>query len=265
MPCLIPKTNGGALQRPEKQLSDQQGSPALKSPFVLRPKKFLSHPWVVKQLEAIWAGTIVFHSAADNLHRQLPAKTQFRSYGTNDDRLAGKATSTSIDSQPARRAATLYNPRDASLFKLSRLRVPRYRNILSTLSFAILLSLFLAVLVERSLEITTLEVIFWFWAAGYILDEIVGFNEQGFSLYIASFWNTFDLGILLILLVHLVLRLYGILMPDVRKHLVANMAYDVLAADAFYCSPVVLCAGSLPLLFATSDRISIHGGGTHPL
>ncbi|EXJ55859.1 hypothetical protein A1O7_08790 [Cladophialophora yegresii CBS 114405] len=201
-------------------------------------KKFLSHPMVVKQLEAIWAGTIVFHSAADNLHRQYPPTSkQLRSYGTSGGNSTSKLVPISIETQPARRAVTLYNPRDASLFKLSRLRVPRYRNILSTLSFAVLLSLFVAVLVERSLEITTLEVIFWFWAAGYMLDEIVGFNEQGFSLYIASFWNTFDLGILVLLLVHLALRLYGILMPDVRKHYVANMAYDVLAADAILLFP----------------------------
>lgn len=32
-------------------------------------KRFLAHPVVVQQLEAIWAGTIVFHSAADSLHR----------------------------------------------------------------------------------------------------------------------------------------------------------------------------------------------------
>lgn len=32
-------------------------------------KKFLAHPLVVQQLEAIWAGTIVFHSASDDLHR----------------------------------------------------------------------------------------------------------------------------------------------------------------------------------------------------
>jgi hypothetical protein len=200
-------------------------------------KKFLSHPMVVKQLEAIWAGNIVFHSAADNLHRQSPTTKQLRSYGTSGGNSTSKPVGISLEPQPARRAVTLYNPRDASLFKLSRLRVPRYRNILSTLSFAVLLSLFVAVLVQRSLEITTLEIIFWFWAAGYMLDEIVGFNEQGFSLYIASFWNTFDLGILVLLLVHLVLRLYGILMPDVRKHYVANMAYDVLAADAILLFP----------------------------
>ncbi|KAJ9604462.1 hypothetical protein H2200_011298 [Cladophialophora chaetospira] len=201
-------------------------------------KKFLSHPMVVKQLEAIWAGTIVFHSAADNLHRQsIPLTEPMRNYGTNGGPRLSKSTSLNLQTQPLRRAVTLYNPRDASLFKLSRLRVPRYRNIFSTLSFAVLLSLFVAVLVERSLEITPLEVVFWFWSAGYMLDEIVGFNEQGFSLYIASFWNTFDLGILVLLLVHLVLRLYGILMPDVRKHFVANMAYDVLAADAILLFP----------------------------
>ncbi|OAP62919.1 hypothetical protein AYL99_02146 [Fonsecaea erecta] len=200
-------------------------------------KKFLSHPMVVKQLEAIWAGTIVFHSAADSLHRPLPTASRPRSYGTNDGGLPTKPAPVNNDPRIPRRAVTLYDPRDASLFKLSRLRVPRYRNILSTLSFAVLLSLFVAVLVQRSIEITTLEVIFWFWAAGYMLDEVVGFNEQGFSLYIASFWNTFDLGILLILVIHLALRLYGILMPDVRKHTVAHMAYDVLAADAILLFP----------------------------
>lgn len=201
-------------------------------------KRFLAHPLVVKQLEAIWAGTIVFHSAADNMHRVVPfmrQQQQPRLYGTTET--GAPARTTQGSGPPLRRAVTLYNPRDASLFKLSRLRVPRYRNILSTMSFAVLLILFVAVLVERSLEISTLEVVFWFWAAGYMLDEIVGFNEQGFGLYLASFWNTFDLGILLILLVHLALRIYGIVMPDVKKHTVANLAYDVLAADAILLFP----------------------------
>lgn len=202
-------------------------------------KRFLSHPVVVKQLEAIWAGSIVFHVAADNLHRQLPTSRPLRSYGTNEIYRSTKMGSidSQVDEQYPRRAVTLYNPRDASLFKLSRLRVPRYRNIMSTISFAVLLSLFVAVLVQRSLEITPLEVVFWFWAAGFMLDEIVGFNEQGFSLYLASFWNVFDLGILLILFIHLALRIYGIVMPDVKKHMVANMAYDVLAADAILLFP----------------------------
>lgn len=214
-------------------------------------KRFLAHPLVVQQLEAIWAGSIVFHSSADNLHRspQKITPNQNRGYGTIGNR--GPVLQASQDRlQPAkqrdhlepvtftvRRSVTLYDPHDASLFKLSRLRVPRYRQFLSTCSFAILLGLYLAVLIERSLEITALEVVFWFWSAGFMLDEVVGFNEQGFSLYIMSFWNTFDVGILLLLACYYFMRLYGILMPDVRKHAVADMAYDLLASNAVLLFP----------------------------
>jgi hypothetical protein len=99
-----------------------------------------------------------------------------------------KATADLPASALLRRTVTLYDPHDSSLFKLSRLRVPRYRNFFSTLSFGIMLGLFLAVLAEKSDDITVLEVIFWFWSAGYMLDEIVGFSEQGFGLYIMSVW-----------------------------------------------------------------------------
>ncbi|KAL8760009.1 MAG: hypothetical protein Q9199_000385 [Rusavskia elegans] len=224
---------------------------ALEVAIRAQSKRFLAHPLVVQQLEAIWAGSIVFHSAADNLHRP-PAKVipnQNRGYGATGSR--GPVLQASPERlQPAkqrdhlnpvavtvRRSVTLYDPRDASLFKLSRLRVPRYRQFLSTCSFAILLGLYLAVLIERSLTITPLEVIFWFWSAGFMLDEVVGFNEQGFSLYIMSFWNAFDLGILLLLMCYYGMRLYGILMPDVRKHQTANMAYDLLAANAVLLFP----------------------------
>ncbi|KAL8943024.1 MAG: hypothetical protein Q9216_001312 [Gyalolechia sp. 2 TL-2023] len=223
-------------------------------------KRFLAHPLVVQQLEAIWAGSIVFHSAADNLHRspERVVPNQNRGYGAIGSR--GPVLHGSPERlQPAkqrdhrdpvavtiRRTVTLYDPREASLFKLSRLRVPRYRQFLSTASFAILLGLYLAVLIERSLTITPLEVIFWIWSAGFMLDEVVGFNEQGFSLYIASFWNAFDLGILLLLVCYYGMRLYGILMPDARKHHTANMAYDLLAANA-----VLL----FPRLFSVLDHV----------
>lgn len=214
-------------------------------------KRFLAHPLVVQQLEAIWAGNIVFHSAADNMHRspQKVTPNQNRGYGTTG---TGQPVLQASPGrlQPAkqrdhresvtffvRRSVTLYDPKDASLFKLSRLRVPRYRQFLSTLSLAILLGLYLAVLIERSLEITTLEVVFWFWSAGFMLDEVVGFNEQGFSLYIMSFWNSFDVGILMLLISFYCMRLYGIVMPDTRKHKVADMAYDLLATNAVLLFP----------------------------
>ena len=205
----------------------------------------------MQQLEAIWAGTIVFHSAADNLHRPPEKVTpnQNRGYGTigargamlqaSPDRLQPAKQRDHLDpvTFSVRRSVTLYDPRDASLFKLSRLRVPRYRQFLSTCSLAVLLGLYLAVLIERSLTITALEIVFWFWSAGFMLDEVVGFNEQGFSLYIMSFWNAFDLGILLLLIAYYCMRLYGLLMPDVRKHHTADNAYDLLAANAVLLFP----------------------------
>jgi hypothetical protein len=214
-------------------------------------KKFLAHPLVVRQLEAIWAGTIVFHSAADSLHRKVESPR--RGNNSPEDVSPRRAPARRLPhmkqvAQQApvaalmRRTVTLYDPHDASLFKLSRLRVPRYRNLFSTLSFAIMLGLFLAVLSEKSDDITALEVLFWFWSAGYMLDEIVGFSEQGFGLYIMSVWNAFDLGILLMFMAYYILRLYGILMPDVSRHDVAAMAYDVLGSTAVLLFPRLFSA-----------------------
>ncbi|THY36466.1 hypothetical protein D6D01_00447, partial [Aureobasidium pullulans] len=203
-------------------------------------KRFLAHPLVVQQLEAIWAGSIVFHSAADNLHRKPPTPPPTRGrngYGTIANNPAPQPAPVNNSQPNIRRSVTLYNPKDASLFKLSRLRVPRYRQLFSTLSFAVMLGLFLAVLVDRSTEITPLEIIFWFWSAGYMLDELVGFSEQGFGLYIMSVWNAFDLGILICFFAYYVLRLYGILIPAARKHYTAHLAYDVLASTAVLLFP----------------------------
>ncbi|EDN92689.1 hypothetical protein SS1G_08552 [Sclerotinia sclerotiorum 1980 UF-70] len=221
-------------------------------------KRLLAHPLVVQQLEAIWAGTIVFHSAADNLHRTSTSRTGYKKQSPSNgsavplltrEQLRYGATAGTLkppnkepESQQAiqtltRRTVTLYDPRDASLFKLSRLRVPRYRQFFSTCSLAILLVLFLAVLSQRSTDITGLEVIFWFWSAGFMLDEVVGFNEQGFSLYIMSFWNAFDLGILVLLTIYYCMRLYGIFLVDYGREEWNSMAYDVLATNAILLFP----------------------------
>ncbi|QDS73226.1 hypothetical protein FKW77_003844 [Venturia effusa] len=211
-------------------------------------KRFLAHPLVVQQLEAIWKGTIVFHSAADTLHRKPSRQTQNHTvYGTAASPRSSRTVTTARPQQARqktpeswpliRRTVSLYDPSDASPFKLSRLRVPLYRQIFSTLSYAIMLGLFIAVLLQRSLDITGLELVFWFWSAGYMLDELVGFTEQGFGLYIMSVWNAFDIGILVMFLVYYILRLYGILIPSSNKKEIANYAYDTLASTAVLLFP----------------------------
>ncbi|OLN97316.1 Calcium channel YVC1-like protein 1 [Colletotrichum chlorophyti] len=200
-------------------------------------KHFLAHPLVVQQLEAIWNGAIIFYSSADSLHREPPPSPLQGGKADARTPLLGGQTQKEGQQQltPGRRSVILYDPRQASLFKLSRLRVPRYRFFLSTLSLLVLIGLFLAVLAQRSTRISSLELIFWFWSAGFMLDELVGFNEQGFSLYIMSFWNVFDLGILLLLIVYYFMRVYGVFLVD-AKHW-NDSAYDVLAANAILLLP----------------------------
>ncbi|KAI0843198.1 hypothetical protein F5Y06DRAFT_257141 [Hypoxylon sp. FL0890] len=210
-------------------------------------KHFLAHPLVVQQLEAIWNGAISFYSSQDNLHRMPSTPTELgvntRS-GPADARTpllghqpAKEQSQLPLHAMPVRRTVNLYDPRQASPLKLSRLRVPRYRQFLSTCSLLVLIGLFLAVLIERSSRITELELIFWFWSAGFMLDEVVGFNEQGFSLYIMSFWNIFDLGILLLLIVYYCMRVYGVFLIDPYHW--NELAYDVLAVNAVLLLPRV--------------------------
>jgi len=246
-----------AVKRTDSKLaSKKSGSRTSTLEVAIRAsaKHFLAHPLVVQQLEAIWSGAISFYSAADSLHRdtphtpvlgagiggsRTPAKPDVRTPLLGGQPMTPRAREDQIAPPPraalGRRTVTLYDPRQASPFKLSRLRVPRYRSFLSTLSLAVLIGLFLAVLGRRSARITSLELVFWFWSAGFMLDELVGFNEQGFSLYIMSFWNIFDLGILVLLIIYYCMRAYGVFLVD--PHHWNEMAYDVLAANAILLLP----------------------------
>jgi hypothetical protein len=208
-------------------------------------KHFLSHPVVAQQLEAIWNGAISFSSSRGESQHQGSASSaaesnQSRRQSTIRTPLLGdqraKEEPARLQSLAAgRRSVALYNPRTASPLKLSRLRVPRYRRLFSTGSLVVFICLFLAVLGQRSSKITSLELLFWFWSAGFMLDELVGFNEDGFSFYVMSFWNIFDLGILLLLIVYYCMRIYGVFMLDPHKW--NQNAYDVLAVNAILLLP----------------------------
>ncbi|KAK4126220.1 hypothetical protein N657DRAFT_569196 [Parathielavia appendiculata] len=208
-------------------------------------KHFVSHPLVVQQLEAIWNGAISFSPPTEVFQPQgsassIASSNPSRRHSTVRSPLLGdrraKESPVGLPSSfVGRRPVTLYNPRTASLFSLSRLRVPRYRQFFSTGSLAVLICLFLAVLSQRSSKITSLELLFWFWSAGFMLDELVGFNEQGLSFYVMSFWNIFDLGILLLLIIYYCMRIYGVFLVDSHKW--NQNAYDVLAVNAILLLP----------------------------
>ncbi|GJN66932.1 hypothetical protein PLICBS_000954 [Purpureocillium lilacinum] len=233
---------GGRPNSKSKQAMTASRTSTLEVAIRASAKHFLAHPVVIQQLEAVWNGAITFYSAADSLHREAPPGSI---QGMNGDARQANDRTPLLGSlppkpghfhvPPGRRTVMLYDPRQASMLKLSRLRVPRYRSFLSTLSLAVLIGLFLAVLSQRSVQITGLELVFWFWSAGFMLDELVGFNEQGFALYIMSFWNIFDLGILVLLIAYYCMRAYGVFLVD--PHHWNDMAYDVLAANAILLLP----------------------------
>ncbi|POR34167.1 Calcium channel YVC1 [Tolypocladium paradoxum] len=242
LPGAQPPSPSGRTSTKAKQAMTASRTSTLEVAIRASAKHFLAHPVVIQQLEAIWNGAITFYSSADSLHREAPP-SPFQ--GMNGNAAKPDARTPLLGTlppkqdhfhvPPGRRAVMLYDPRQASMLKLSRLRVPRYRSFLSTLSLAVLIGLFLSVLAQRSVQITGLELVFWFWSAGFMLDELVGFNEQGFALYIMSFWNIFDLGILVLLIGYYCMRAYGVFLVD--PHHWNDMAYDVLAANAILLLP----------------------------
>lgn len=174
-------------------------------------KKFVAHPLVIRHLEAIWAGNIVFHSAYDQWRRDGGGPTE-------------------------RRSVTIYDGRHAGPFKLSRLRIPRYRHIFSTFSLTVLLYLHLRVLIERSYVITPLEIGFWLWSFGFMIDEIADFTESGVSLYFLSMWNAFDCFIFVLLLTFYTLRVIGLFMPNERDY-ITDWSFDILATCSVFLFP----------------------------
>ncbi|GAP86873.1 putative integral membrane channel protein [Rosellinia necatrix] len=241
-----------AVPTPKGRVPDSRGrttfarSSTLEVAILASAKHFVSHPLVVQQLEAIWNGAITFYSSNDTLHRAQtgsPGATGSDPIDGVDARtpLLGRQLHKEQTSQlpvheiPVRRTVALYDPRNASPLKLSRLRVPRYRYFLSTCSLFMMICLFLAVLNQRSNSITSLELLFWFWSTGFMLDGVVGFNEKGFSLYIMSYWNIVDLGILLLLIIYYGMRLCGVFLVNSVKW--NDMAYEVLAANAILLLP----------------------------
>jgi hypothetical protein len=183
-------------------------------------KRFLSHPVVIEVLEEIWNGSVMFQSSMHKLHRIKFANEEeviAHGYGR-------------------RGPGIRYRYENASLFKLSRLRVPRYRHFINLGSFAVLLTLYMLVLSRQAGKFSAVELVFWLWSLGFILDEIVGFSDAGFTLYVMSLWNWFDL-IILLLLVSYAGCLFASYVYEANQKFLAHMAHDLLATISIFLFP----------------------------
>ncbi|ODV89015.1 hypothetical protein CANCADRAFT_132864 [Tortispora caseinolytica NRRL Y-17796] len=191
-------------------------------------KAFLSHPMIIHLVEELWSGSVVMSSSVDNFHRIAASDSEL---------IASLAFS-------ARDSAVRYNYENASIFKLSRLRVPLYRQWISTFSTFLLFFIFIKVLSNRSPKVTYLEIAFWIVSLGFFLDEITGFGNTGFDLYILSLWNLFDSATVFLLLAYAILRFFYLCIPlDAHTaHQLNGYAYDILATVAIFIVPRFLSA-----------------------
>ncbi|KAL8891929.1 MAG: hypothetical protein Q9215_001141 [Flavoplaca cf. flavocitrina] len=148
------------------------GLNALEIATIASAKRFLSQHVVQHIIDGIWDGDIIFWESL-SVH--------------------------------TRKRAQIYHQRRADLY--CRLRVPRYQKAFEAAFFAIFLSLYYAVLIERnSQHITVVEVLLYLWIFAFGLDEFGEFRDAGSLFYATDFWSLWDVGIVGIGIAYLILR-----------------------------------------------------------
>ncbi|KFG87471.1 nonselective cation channel [Metarhizium anisopliae] len=125
---------------------------------------------------------------------------------------------------------SLYDPRKSPLLNQYRLIVPRNRNILESIQFAILLALYLGVMLERERNrLTVLEAAFDIYAFGWGLDQFATILAHGWGVYTQNLWSFLDVGFICIYSIYVMLRLHGWRVGQLGP---GEQAFDVLALAA---------------------------------
>lgn len=212
-----------ATGKPFNVIPRYQRISALEMAIKAGAKHFLAHRIVVAVMQEIWDGSIMFQSSMDKLHRRKKPDNVF---------------SRELVGYGRRGPGVKYAYEDASLFKLSRLRVPRYRHSIGIVTFFVLIVLYLGVLYQQHKGLGTLEVVFWLWSLGFVLEEIVNFTDAGYTLYVISIWNIIDLIILVFLVSYFVVRVYALMLVSPEGFYYWNArAFDLLATVAIFLFP----------------------------
>ncbi|KAM0471177.1 hypothetical protein ACHAPX_009518 [Trichoderma viride] len=107
---------------------------------------------------------------------------------------------------------SLYDPRKAPLLNHYRLIVPKWRNLLESMQFMILLGLYILTMVNRSNPATQrlYESLFAIYTAGWILDEFAAIIEHGWAVHSQKTWSFLDVTFTIIFCAYLSVRVYDI-------------------------------------------------------
>lgn len=151
---------------------------------------------------------------------------------------------------------SLYEPRESPLLNQYRLIVPRNRNILEQIQFAILLTLYIAVmLVREEGKLTVLEAAFAIYAFGWGLDQFATILAHGWGVYTQNLWSFLDVTFVCIYSIYVALRIHGFRLGIARP---GQQAFDVLALAAPVLIPRVaftLLSDNLVLLCLRSMMV----------
>jgi hypothetical protein len=152
------------------------------------------------------------------------------------------------------RGITLYDPRKAPLLNQYRLIVPRTRNIIEGVQFAILLILYvLTMTIEaetigpKHLQFTKMELVFVIYAIGWNLDEIASILMHGWTVHTENLWSFLDITFVFIFWTYLGVRVNGLVYDDLAT---SKLASDILAMAAPVLLPrLAFCVMSENMLF----------------
>ncbi|KAL4891535.1 hypothetical protein BDV59DRAFT_65571 [Aspergillus ambiguus] len=191
-----------------------RGLNALEIAILAQAKKFLSQKVVLRVIDNIWKGEIVFW---DTLSVNSTKRPQF------------------------------FNKRTADPY--SRLRMPLYRKAFEAAFFISFLFLYYAVLVERKpTGIGTFETLMYFWIAAFIYEEMAGIADAGMLFYQMDFWKVWNLGIIVTGLAFAITRIIGL---TNKSAYLTDLSFDVLSLEALFLVPRICSLVSLNSYFGS--------------
>ncbi|KAK1239478.1 hypothetical protein MKX07_008966 [Trichoderma sp. CBMAI-0711] len=110
---------------------------------------------------------------------------------------------------------SLYDPRKAPLLNHYRLIVPRWRNLLESMQFMVLLGLYVLTMVNRgnSRPLKLYESLFVVYTLGWMLDEFAAIIEHGWAVHSQKTWSFLDVTFTIIFCAYLFARQYDVWIP----------------------------------------------------
>ncbi|KAH0523300.1 hypothetical protein TsFJ059_008328 [Trichoderma semiorbis] len=152
---------------------------------------------------------------------------------------------------------SLYDPRKAPLLDHYRLIVPKWRSLLESIQFMVLLGLYILTMVNRGSpsSLKLYESLFAIYSLGWILDEFAAIIEHGWAVHAQKTWSFLDVTFTVIFCAYLFARVYDVIIPVAQDTGGTNSAaLHILCVAA----PVLLTRVAFSLMPDNIVFISMH-------